>query len=113
MASLSDIFATAKNVATAINQIAQVYLNVQGILNTTNITGDTVVRIGAGRVCSVSVIDAGSASGFIYDSNSISITSAPVYIIPMTEGITVVNFPVVNGVFVSPGSGQIISVSYS
>jgi hypothetical protein len=113
MSSLSDILTAAKNVVTAVNGVAQTYLNVQGTLNSSGITAAKLVKSGTGRISSVSVIVAGSANGFVYDSNSLSITSAPLYVIPQTVGVYFVNMPASLGIVVAPGTGQTITVSYS
>lgn len=113
MASLSDILTTAKNVVTAINGVAQTYLNVQGVKNSGNLSAATLVQLGSGRVAMVSVTVAGSAVGHIYDTNSASSTSNPVYVIPNTVGTVFVNMPVGIGLVVAPGTGQSVTVSYS
>jgi len=113
MASLSDLLTTAKNIASAINGVAQTYVFVQGSQVSQNITAATVVRAGQGRLATVSVTTAGSAVGTIYDSASTSITTRPIYTIPNTVGVVSVNLPVVYGVVVTPGTGQAVTVSYS
>jgi len=113
MASLSDILTTAKNVVTAINGVAQNYINVQGAQNSGSLTSATLVKLGQGRVAVVSVTTAGSAVGHIYDTNSAASTSAPVYVIPNTVGAVFVNMPVGIGLVVAPGTGQAVTVSYS
>ncbi len=113
MASLSDLLTTAKNIASAINGVAQTYVFVQGAQVRQNITAATVVRAGQGRLATVSVTTAGSAVGTIYDSASTSITTRPIYTIPNTVGVVSVNLPVVYGVLVTPGTGQAVTVSYS
>jgi hypothetical protein len=112
-ASLSDILTAAKNIVTAINALAQNYLNVQGILNASGLTADTVVKPASGRLCVVSVIVAGSATGAVYDSATTGATTKPLYVIPTTVGVDVVNIPASFGLFVSPGTGQTVTVSYS
>lgn len=111
--SLTDILTATKNVVTAVNTAAQNYLNVQGAQGYPHITSSTLVKNTAGRVAVVSVTTAGSTTGTIYDSNSTSITTTPIYIIPTTVGVYVVNIPVNNGVLVVPGTSQVVTVSYS
>lgn len=113
MASLDDILTAAKNVVTAVNGAAQTYLNVQGAQNSGNLTTATLVQSGAGRVATVSVTVAGSAVGKIYDANSATSTTNPVYVIPNTVGVVFVNMPVGIGLVVAPGTGQSVTVSYS
>lgn len=113
MAGLSDILTTAQNIASAINGLAQVYLNVQGGRNATALTAATLVKAGAGRLATVTVTDAGSGDGAIYDANNVTAVTGLFYVIPMTVGVFVVNFPVSFGIVVAPGTGQTVSVSYS
>ena len=47
MSSLSDILTAAKNVVTAINGVAQTYLNVQGLQNSGSLTSATLVQLGS------------------------------------------------------------------
>jgi hypothetical protein len=49
----------------------------------------------------------------IYDASSTAITTAPIYVIPMTLGVVEVNMPFQNGLVVAPGSGQTASVSFA
>ena len=112
MASLDDVFTTSKNIVTALNNVSQVYLNVNGLKTAAGITTATVIKASVGRVASVSVIVAGSA-GKIYDATSVSSTANPIYVIPATVGVVFVNMPVSSGIVVAPGSGQTVSVSFS
>jgi hypothetical protein len=114
-ASTSDILTTLKNIVTALATAAQNYLNVQGATNKAAITAPTVVKNSPGRIGSVSVITAGSATGFIYDATLLTDTTKPLYIIPDAVGLQpyVVNLPASFGIVVVPGSGQKITVSYS
>lgn len=112
-ASLDSILTAAQNIATALNNAQQAYLNVNGVQNAADLTAATLVRTGAGRVAVVSVTTAGSTVGKIYDANSTSATTLPIYTIPMTVAVFVVNLPVTNGVVVAPGTGQHVTVSFS
>ncbi len=112
-ASLSDVLTVAKNIAQAINGLAQAYLNVQGAQNFTGLTAATVIKPTAGRIASISVIVAGSADGAVYDSTSTGDTSKPLFVIPMTVGVYVVNLPASFGVTIAPGTGQTVSGSFS
>lgn len=112
-ASLSDILTVAKNVAQAINALAQSYLNVQGAQNFAGITAPTVVKSAGGRIAVVSVTVAGSAVGTVYDSAATGNTTKPLFVIPMTVGVTVVNLPASFGITVVPGTGQTVSGSFS
>lgn len=113
MASLSDILTTAKNIASAINGVAQTYVNVQGAQVRQNITALTAISATKGRLAMVVVTTAGTTVGTIYDSPSTSVTTRPIYTIPNTVGVVFVNLPVNYGIVVAPGSGQAVTVSYS
>ncbi len=112
-ASLSDILTVAKNLATAVNSLAQTYLNVQGAQNFAGLTAATVVKPAAGRIANISVIVAGSATGMVYDSAATGTTTKPLFVIPTTAGVYVVNLPASFGITISPGTGQTVSGSFS
>lgn len=112
-ASLSDILTVAKNIVTAVNSLAQTYLNVQGAQNFAGLTAATTVKVTAGRVANISVIVAGSATGMVYDSAIVGVTTKPLFVIPETVGVYVVNLPASFGITISPGAGQIVSGSFS
>jgi hypothetical protein len=112
-ASLSDVITVAQNIAQAINTLAQGYLNVQGAQNFTGLTDATVVKTAAGRIAVISVIVAGSTPGMVYDSAVATSAVRPLYVIPNTVGIYVVNLPASYGVLIAPGMGQTVSGSFS
>lgn len=112
-ASLSDLLTAAKNIVQAVNYLAQTYLNVQGAQNFAGLTATTVVKATAGRVANISVIVAGSADGAVYDSAATGNTTKPLFVIPMTVGVYVVNLPASFGITISPGTGQTVSGSFS
>lgn len=112
-ASTSDVLTAIKNIVTALATEAANFLNVNGQLSAAGLTTATVVKATGGRIASVSVIVAGSATGKIYDATSTSATTKPLYVIPQTVGVFVVNMPASFGITVAPGSGQTVSVSYS
>jgi hypothetical protein len=113
MASLSDLLTTAKNIASAINGVAQTYVSVQGAKILQKISASTLVSGSSGRLAMVSVTTAGSTVGTIYDSSSTGVLTRPIYTIPMTVGVVFVNLPVVYGIVVAPGTSQVVTVSYS
>ena len=106
-----------KNIVTALATAAQNYLNVQGLINFAGLTSPSVVKSSAGRICSVSVIVAGSGTGFIYDGATLSATTRPLWVIPeapKSDGEPyVVNLPASFGLLIVPGTGQTLSGSYS
>lgn len=112
-ASLSDLFTTAKSLVTAIGTLTTQYLNIEGAQNSKSLSATTLVKNSAGRVARISVTTAGSAAGHIYDTISITDTANPIYVIPNTLGIYIVNFPANYGIVAAPGTGQVLTVSYS
>lgn len=113
MSSLSDILTTAKNIVTAINGLGQTYLSVEGNRSSTAISAPTVVSTGQGRLAQISVVSAGSTVGAAYDATSSSATTGMIASIPNSLGVFTVNIPTSNGIVISPGTDQIVTVSYS
>jgi len=113
MSSLTDIFTTAKNIVTAINGLGLTYAIVQGRKVSNAISVATVVATGQGRLVQISVITAGSSAGAAYDATVSSATTSQIVSIPNTVGIIAVNIPTNNGIVIAPGTGQVITVSYS
>ena len=112
-ASTSDVLTAIKNIVTALATEAANFLNVNGQVNAADISVPTVVSIKVGRIASVSVIIAGSSTGLVYDGATLTTTTKRMYVIPNTVGVFVVNLPVSFGILIVPGSGQIVTVSYS
>lgn len=113
MASLDAILTAAQNLVQAVNTAAQVFAQVNGTKGTAGIGANTYVEQGPGRLCRVSIISAGTTSGYIYDAQSITDLTRPLWLIPMTPGLIEVNIPTVYGILVVPGAGQVVSVGYS
>lgn len=111
--SVADLFTAAQNLVRAINNVATTYLNVQGLGSVANISAATLVKPSGGRVCTVSITSAGTTVGAIYDTNQVAATTPPVYAIPNTIGVHFVNLPTSYGIVVAPGTGQVVTVSWS
>ena len=113
MASVSDILTSSQNIASAINNVAATYLLVQGSRNAPNLSAATLVKLGSGRMATISILTAGSGNGHIYDTNTAASTANPIFTIPNTIGVIFVNMPVSFGIVVAPGTGQVVTISYS
>jgi len=89
-------------------------LTAQGQKTFFNITAATLVKAGAGRVAKVSVVVAGSGAGSINDAATIGTAAAAneIAVIPATVGIINIDFPVSNGIVLTPGTGQTLAISY-
>jgi hypothetical protein len=112
-ASLSDILTAVQNLVKALNAATQAVLSIAGITNFGPLTSATVVKNSAGRVCEISIISAGTTTGYIYDSASLSTTTATMIPLPNIVGVYKVTFPTSLGILVMPGTGQTVSGSYS
>ncbi len=141
MASLDDLLTATKNIVVAINGASSSgtnivtaldtlnttlaatntalatlntsYLGVAGTTTVNTINAATLVRTGAGRLCRVSITTAGSTNGTIYDSTSTGAPTHPIWAIPATLGLVDVSIPVTTGIVVVPGTGQVVTVTYS
>lgn len=116
-ASTADILTAIKNIVTALATATQAYLNVQGQTNAANISVPTVVKPSGGRIARVSIIVAGSSTGFVYDGASLTATTKPLWVIPEAAQANgepyEVNFACSFGLLIVPGSGQSVTVGYS
>lgn len=116
-ASQSDLLTAQKNLVNAVNNLAVTYQQVNGIQNKANISGTdpVLVKDSSARLSSVSVIEAGSTVGYVYDAKTTTITheTSKLYTIPNTVGVYFVNMPAGLGLVASPGTDQIITISYS
>lgn len=80
-----------------------------------NISAATVIKVGPGRVARVSVVTAGSAAGAVNDCAETGAAAAgnKVASIPNTVGVIELDWPMVNGLCITPGTGQVLAVSFS
>jgi hypothetical protein len=115
--SVTDILTAIKNIVVALNNAALSYNNVNGVSTKEAISAPTVVKTTPGRVCAVSITTAGSATGMIYDATNLNTTTAPLWVIPAAAASNgqpyVVNLPTDSGILVVPGTGQVLTLSWS
>lgn len=117
-ASTSDLLTAQKNLVSSVNNLSQTYIQINGAQVSANIengASPTLVKSSSGRVVNVFVSTEGSTLGIIYDSNTASVPSNAtiLYKIPNTIGLYQVNMPAGLGIVVSPGTDQVVTVSYS
>jgi hypothetical protein len=119
--SNSDILTAAKNIAaalsvcaTAISENAAV-VDLAGSKSKINITTDTLVQAGKGRIVKVIIVVAGTTAGSIHDAKTVAAAGASNRLLPIpnTLGLTDVGFPVNDGIVIKPGTGQTVAISYS
>lgn len=115
MATFDDLAAIAQNLVIAINGLSKNYSDHEGQASLENVTAATLVKTGRGRVARICVTTAGTTAGGVYDAQSTSLAVAATLLasIPNTVGVLTLLLPVENGLVVTPGSGQVVSVSYS
>ncbi len=79
-----------------------------------NITAATQIKTGAGVVYRVYVNTAGTAAGGVYDMATGGTAGADNLIanIPITAGIVEIIAPYYSGLYINPGTGGVVSVSY-
>lgn len=115
--SLSDLLTAAQNIAKGIALLTQSYLNVNGVMNFAAIAVPTVIKPSAGRICRISITTAGSATGMVYDGATVNALSKPLWVIPMaakSDGEPYeVQFATNFGLLIVPGTGMVVSGTYS
>lgn len=86
-----------------------------GTSDTLNITVATVIKASSGRLATVSVIVAGSASGTVNDcaTTGAAATANQFGVLPNFIGVNVFNWPCGTGIVVVPGTGQTLAASWS
>jgi hypothetical protein len=89
-------------------------LTALGSSSANNIAAATVVKAGRGRIARVSVTT-GGAAGAIHDAATTGAVAAGnlIAVIPDVVGVYEIDFPCLNGIVVSPGAAQVVSVSYT
>lgn len=83
-----------------------------GLLSVCDISAPTVVKIGRGRLATVTVTAAGTTAGAAYDASATGDTSRLIAVIPNTMGIHELNWPCSKGIVIVPGTGQVVAVAY-
>ena len=121
MANLDDILTTQKNGVVAINaltdvlaQFKAIYESAVGSSSYLGVTEDALVYSGSGRLVNV-VVTAAAAGGTVHDASSVSGANSNniIFPIPNTVGLSLVNFPFLDGIVIKPAAGSVISITYS
>ena len=113
MASLDDLATIQKNGVISINYAAQSNVRAQGNVTSQVITQPTALYAGTGYLCRISVIVAGQA-GLIYnaDQQLYVNTNNVLCVTPATVGITNLGLVFTRGLYIVPGTGQSLNVTY-
>ena len=112
-ASLDTIVTNIQNLTNAINTASTNFANINGRQDFWGITSLTSIRTGAGRICNIVVIVAGSAPGTVFDAAFINDGNRQLFVIPNTTGIYTLNMPVQYGIVINPGTGMTVAGSFS
>ena len=107
MSAMEDLLSVGKNIVTAISNLQAAYGIIQGNKQAAGIVAATTVSTAPGRLANVIVTTAGSTTGIIKDNLNV------VFVIPTTVGVYPVNIPINYGIAVTPGTSQVVTVSYS
>ena len=80
-----------------------------------NVTANTLVKATPGRICTISVVDAGTGTGTINDVATLGAAGVAnqIFTIPEAVGTYVVDFPCGNGIALFPAPGSVLAVSFN
>ena len=89
-----------------------------GTHSANNVTTPTLIKAGAGVLHKVTIITAPSAAGGMYDSATVGGIAAANQIDNIGTGLTNttvfnLDWPCTNGIVIDPGTGGVVSVSYT
>ncbi len=121
MANIDDLVTVQKNGVVAVNALVQalsdfktLYEKTAGTSVDSDITSNTRVFAGSGRLVSISIVTA-ATGGTIHDSATVVAADSTntVYTIPNSTGIVGLGIPITNGLIIKPGVGSVITVIYS
>jgi hypothetical protein len=113
-ASLDDILTAQKNGVIALNAIQQALASEVATVTTAVATSSTFVVAGKGRLLRVSILVAGSTTGFVHNSATPTGGAASNALVacPNTIGVYEANVVFSAGLLIEPGTSQSISITY-
>lgn len=111
MATQDDILTAQKNGVIAINNLGQTTFYLAGQSSTKNISAQTTVANGSGRLVRIIVVDGGSGPGTAYAGSATAANA--IYTIPKDAGVYDIGVQFSVALIVAPGSGQTVCVVYS
>ena len=114
-ASLDDILTTQKNAVIGLNNLTRTTQAELGVVTSSAVTSATQVATGGGRLVSVSVLVAGTGTGFVHNAPSTGAAAASnaMVAVPTTIGVYPAGTVFTAGLTIAPGTGQSICVTYS
>jgi hypothetical protein len=86
----------------------------KGLTVTFNVTAATVIKNSFGRVAKISVITAGSTAGSVNDAATTGAAAVGNQLAAIPNAVSVIDLdmPFANGLVVTPGTGQVLAVSF-
>jgi hypothetical protein len=117
MATLDDILTCQKNGVVAINNLGLTLKSYnEGQYTSVTVSVPTVIVTGSGRFVSVTIVDAGSTTGYVYNAlltTNVATSNALISLPPSAIGVYPVGAKFNTGLVVVPGTGQTVNVTYS
>jgi len=112
--SVATLTNPSSSVVLGISDANRVSVTGGSVSSRLNITSQTLVKAGKGRIACVSVLVAGSGVGGVNDSATTggAALANEMAVIPTTVGVYQIDFPFTNGLVVTPGTGQTLAVAY-
>jgi hypothetical protein len=104
---MEDLLGVGKNIVTAISNMQAAYSAIQGNKQAAGLSATTTISTKAGRLANVIVTTAGSTTGTIKDNLNV------VFVVPTAVGVYPVNIPINYGIVFTPGTSQVVTISYS
>lgn len=116
MASLDDILSAVQNLNKQLSNLSQAWARGLGNVTTAVISAQTLVTASPGYLVSVIILDDGSAAGSVNNAATVAAVDAAanlLYVIPTgTNGVFPVGAVFNKGLVVTPGTGQVLAVTY-
>jgi hypothetical protein len=114
-AGIDDLLTTQKNAVVGLNNLTRTIQAGQGVVTSATVTSATQVTTGGGTLVSISVLVAGTTTGFVHNSPSTgaAVASNAMVAAPNTIGVYHAGTVFSAGLTIIPGTGQSVCVTYS
>ena len=117
MATLDDVITVQKNGVIAINNLGLTLKSYnEGQYTSVTATTPTVIATSSGRLVSVTIVNAGTAAGYVYNASlttNVALSNAVVSLPTSAVGVYPVGAKFNTGLVIVPGTGQAVNVTYS
>lgn len=117
MATIDDLLTTQKNGVVALNNLGVTLKSYnEGQYTSATVSSSTLITTGSGRLVNVIIVNAGSTTGYVYNSSTtagVLATNAIVPLPPSAVGVYPVGTRFTAGLVIVPGTGQQVNITYS